>query len=1054
MDPGTALSVISLGIQVAHGIQGYFKLWKDCERDVLDLQNSLARTIRIFEHLKVTLQRVDLEQTLVSTILLNIKSCEEKVGSLNLILKKFKIEGTPGDIFERLKSKSHRALYPFRASTILRISEIIEDIKDDLHLTLEILSIPDAYNTSKRHKRAFETESIGLFAYLSRARTNMQQCYNETKFMNGLTHPKILYLTCLHWRDAIQRLENGFSRVKSLRPRSVIPPVGCGFTETLAAEKQYCGMYMTYHYLLVPHSSHISHSSAIINELQTLAKPTNARESRPNLIYFYFSFDHASGQDISTVVRSINWQMCADRDTPSELRALFSKIYPARPSSSDLHGVLRAMLKRYGGRPENLPGFYHDSGQTAETFFVFDGLDEIPYGLYREAILGLLNEISTISTSDKIHILVTSRPEKDISSYLLSSQGWLRYSMSRQKVQSDIALYVCDQISSHPKLNKLPADIKSRIQQRLIQGSNGMFRWVALQIQDLRRLRIVRPYDVLRILDMLPPDLDTTYEGILERLDPRLYDEAFTALEWLTFARRPLFLEQLAEASIIEPESEVIIDPDRRIEPSDIAELLIGLVVVEPEIDEKSVFPLRTHVVSLAHFSVQEYLLSRSRKTPAAECWFLEATIAHSNTTMSCIAYVRYCHTAHQSDLSQPPVLRSYCLNRWAQHAALSTRNKDDDIWYAVRDMLSNPEISMYWMRHAQVFWVAKFLTRSYIQSSSFRRSPYANVSLLQGPELLQYYSLHHCVVHRLHRLVRILLQRSDPPLSLHQYESALEAAVVLEDLNMIEILLEHGSDFGRSLSLALTQTSEKIAFELISRGCEAQGEDLILAARWSTPDLMRRIIHSGVQFHLNSAVLALNSSLFGKKGVTEALLEVLSSRNPLSFEKPRGEATVYQDLLINACRTGLPYTVDLLIRHEGSFRTSISDYNKALHLAVSCGHPAVIKVLLNGQAKPKITYKTFSNAVRCTIWKRDYTAFQPLLWHIPVGSNVPSFMLRRAIALNKERLALKLLDNCAGFNRNGIWVDDIFLQHHYFNRIPLSGGSRQPWWISSSAKL
>lgn len=251
--------------------------------------------------------------------------------------------------------------------------------------------------------------------------------------------------------------------MRKIRLLTILQPV---------AVKRYCGMMRGYS--PISPDSHISRSSAIIESLQMLVKRTDIREQRLNFAHFYFSFDNASGQDISTVMKSIIWQIVAERDIPPELRELFRQRYPEKPSPSDLRAILRATLKRYGGKPENPLDFYHSSEQTSETFLVFDGLDEIPHGPHREAILGLLYEISTISTSDRIHILVTSRPEKDISCYLPSSQGWLRYSMGRHEVQRDIALYVSDQISGHPKLNKLPIDIKSRIQQRLIQGSNGM----------------------------------------------------------------------------------------------------------------------------------------------------------------------------------------------------------------------------------------------------------------------------------------------------------------------------------------------------------------------------------------------------------------------------------------------------------------------------------------------------------------------------------------------------------------------------------------------------
>ena len=147
MEPGTALSVASLGIQVASGIQSYFKLWNDCEQDVSDLRNSLVRTMGTFEHLKAALREPRLNQILVSTICLNIKTCEERVEELASILKKFEKEGSPSDLLKNLKFRSRRALYPFRASTISRISEIIEDMKDDLQLALEILLMSVGINT-------------------------------------------------------------------------------------------------------------------------------------------------------------------------------------------------------------------------------------------------------------------------------------------------------------------------------------------------------------------------------------------------------------------------------------------------------------------------------------------------------------------------------------------------------------------------------------------------------------------------------------------------------------------------------------------------------------------------------------------------------------------------------------------------------------------------------------------------------------------------------------------------------------------------------------------
>jgi hypothetical protein len=141
MEAGTALAIVSLTIQVASGIREYIKLWKGCDEDVATLGASLTRITKIFEHLASLLRAPALDPALVLTICNDVKECEEKIKELEDILEKFKKEGTPASTYERLKHKSRRALYPFRASTISRISELVEDMKDDLSMALQLLSM-------------------------------------------------------------------------------------------------------------------------------------------------------------------------------------------------------------------------------------------------------------------------------------------------------------------------------------------------------------------------------------------------------------------------------------------------------------------------------------------------------------------------------------------------------------------------------------------------------------------------------------------------------------------------------------------------------------------------------------------------------------------------------------------------------------------------------------------------------------------------------------------------------------------------------------------------
>lgn len=72
-------------------------------------------------------------------------------------------------------------------------------------------------------------------------------------------------------------------------------------------------------------------------------------------------------------------------------------------------------------------------------------------------------------------------------------------------------------------------------------------------MEELKRLKLMRPCDVVSVLDTLPRDLDATYDRILAKIDILYYREDFAALQWLTFAARPLYIEEVAEACVLDP---------------------------------------------------------------------------------------------------------------------------------------------------------------------------------------------------------------------------------------------------------------------------------------------------------------------------------------------------------------------------------------------------------------------------------------------------------------------------------------------------------------------
>lgn len=141
VDPRTALAVISLALQVSTSLYKYYELWKDCGKDVQDTVYSLLRLTNMFKQIEITLRRPGLKDSLVSTICINVKTCEKEVEELSSILRKVKQDGPVEGIIQRLKKYGRRACYPFRSSTISRISEIIDELKDDLGVAVGVLSL-------------------------------------------------------------------------------------------------------------------------------------------------------------------------------------------------------------------------------------------------------------------------------------------------------------------------------------------------------------------------------------------------------------------------------------------------------------------------------------------------------------------------------------------------------------------------------------------------------------------------------------------------------------------------------------------------------------------------------------------------------------------------------------------------------------------------------------------------------------------------------------------------------------------------------------------------
>jgi hypothetical protein len=115
----------------------------------------------------------------------------------------------------------------------------------------------------------------------------------------------------------------------------------------------------------------------------------------------------------------------------------------------------------------------HNAVQMNHSYIVLDGLDEVPYGPERSKILRLLKEVSALGYS-RLHFLVCSRQEMDIRSALLSGAQWRSFSIPHANIEEDLDVYITKQISTSPKLQSQPENVKREIKNKLVHGASGM----------------------------------------------------------------------------------------------------------------------------------------------------------------------------------------------------------------------------------------------------------------------------------------------------------------------------------------------------------------------------------------------------------------------------------------------------------------------------------------------------------------------------------------------------------------------------------------------------
>ncbi|RII13199.1 hypothetical protein CUC08_Gglean004499 [Alternaria sp. MG1] len=638
-------------------------------------------------------------------------------------------------------------------------------------------------------------------------------------------------------------------------------------------------------------------------------------------VYFYFDFKDSQKQNSEAMLCSLLRQLLQCLAVAhKDVDALFLSCKNGGKQPS-LHELLDVM-------PKVMRQFTH-------VYIVLDALDECTQ---RSELMSMLESVIGWKL-DMVHLLLTSRKERDIE---MSLEGHIEednvVSLQRDIVNEDISRYVRNRLHEDKALAKWnkDADIRQEIETALMSRAGGMFRWAACQLDMLAKSRNLAA--LRKSLASLPQTLDQTYDRILTaiREEDRVY--AIRILQWLTFSERPLTIEEVAEVAAIDIQGEPIFDRDEvLIDPLEVLDICSSLITVTGSAEKRENEDGRLadpRIISLAHYSVQEYLVSDRIKQGPANQYHMQEGESHEAIMKGCIGYLNQSQgpiSTAQFDIS---ALAIYSAEFWISHfrkagdekenicrLALSVFSKDNPVYHSWL-RLSDPELADF-----------------------------------EGPELER---------------------------ELNDMATPLYYAARLDLSKITQLLLDQGADVnaqggecGNALMAASDGGHMVVAELLINAGAnvnsihELDGSPLCLAAEKGDEAMVKLLIDAGADINARMPKScdwdnALQAAIGSKEETTVKLLLEAGAdcsldkelRGPIHYAVDRYRCT--------------PSLVSILQQHGASLDAIDADNMTPLHYCVRFGHRAIAKQLLDAGVSIDL-------GVRRKSWPRNCDTSSPI---------------------------------------------------------------------------
>ncbi|KKO96727.1 hypothetical protein THAR02_11168 [Trichoderma harzianum] len=285
--------------------------------------------------------------------------------------------------------------------------------------------------------------------------------------------------------------------------------------------------------------------------------------------------------------------------------------------------------------------------------FVLDALDEVDQE-DRQELLDALNRIIQESNS-LVRVFISSRSNYDIAFYLKGTPNiyieaddnaedisTFMYETCLHYLKTELIMTLSDaQLTSARLLHgKLTTSLREEITNTLQGGAKGMFRWVDLQIQSLKRVKVAA--DLKARLGALPDTLEGSYWEIYQEIQQsgeHAFELANFTFQWLLYAQESVSLEALAVLACTKSKSE----SETAFSSDEVVDVCSNLIVSHQ------------NTFDFAHLSVREFF----ERLHNRDIHSYQSEISHAAIAAACLRYLNLAQVENRGNALRREVMNS-----------------------------------------------------------------------------------------------------------------------------------------------------------------------------------------------------------------------------------------------------------------------------------------------------------------------------------------------------------------------------------------------------------